>query len=82
MIGTASRRDVRRWYEYLRAKSVLTKMESVTRISGMNSRDKIDEIKKILRMRAKKCPNEFDKESLGILFALLVRDIRDVARIL
>ena len=40
-----------------------------------------EEIREILRMRAKEGLNEFDKESLGLLSALLVRDYRSDARI-
>ncbi|MDA8055430.1 MAG: hypothetical protein M0Z77_07265 [Thermoplasmatales archaeon] len=40
-----------------------------------------EEIREILRMRAKEGLNEYDKESLGLLSALLVRDYRSDARI-
>ncbi len=40
-----------------------------------------DEIREILKMRAKEGLNEYDKEALGLLSALLVRDYRSDARI-
>ena len=40
-----------------------------------------DEIKEILKMRANECLNKYDKESLGLLSAMLVRDYRSDARI-
>jgi hypothetical protein len=44
---------------------------------GSNERQKAE----ILRMRAKESLNEYGKESLGLLSALLVRDYRRDARI-
>ena len=40
-----------------------------------------EEIREILRKRAKEGLNEYDKESLGLLSALLVRDYRSEPRI-
>ena len=40
-----------------------------------------DEIREILKMRADEGPNKYDKESLGLLSAMLVRDYRSDARI-
>ena len=40
-----------------------------------------DEIKEILKMRANECLNKYDKESLGLLSAMLVRDYRRDAMI-
>ena len=40
-----------------------------------------DEIREILKMRADESLNKYDKESLGLLSAMLVRDYRSDARI-
>ena len=40
-----------------------------------------EKIREVLKMRTKEGLNEYDKESLGLLSALLIRDYRNDARI-
>jgi cell division control protein 6 len=66
------------WYKNMNDESVKSSLQPDHIVFHEYS---TEEIREILRMRAKEGLNEYDKESLGLLSALLVRDYRSDARI-
>ena len=66
------------WYKNMNDESVKSSLQPDHIVFHEYS---TEEIREILKMRAKEGLNEFDKESLGLLSALLVRDYRSDARI-
>ena len=66
------------WYKNMNDESVKSSLQPDHIVFHEYS---TEEIRKILRMMAKEDLNEYDKGSLGLLSALLVRDYRSDARI-
>ena len=66
------------WYKNMNDESVKSSLQPDHIVFHEYS---ADEIREILKMRAKEGLNEYDKEALGLLSALLVRDYRSDARI-